>query len=220
MDIIPLGLSAFKLKGKKASVICDPYDVETVGLKAIKNATADIVTISHDHPDHNNASLITPATDGREVVVFNGPGEYEAAGVEITGIATYHDGKNGAERGKNTIYSIIIDGITAVHCGDLGHKLTDEQAEIIENVDILLIPIGGTYTIDANVAAQVIAQLEPSIVVPMHYHRAQLNQKVFGTIAPVSTFLKEMGLETVVAQPKLTTTKDKLPSELQVVVLE
>lgn len=219
MDILPLGLSAFKLKGKKVSVVCDPYDPTMTGLKFPKHTSAAIVTISHTHPDHNNSEIVENP-EGGEKVIFAGPGEYEAQGVEVIGIATFHDGKNGAERGSNIVYQITIDGVHIVHCGDLGHTLTDEQAEHIEACDVLLVPVGGVYSLDAKEAAKVVAQIEPSIVVPMHYQQPGLDPKVFGTLAPVSQFLKEMGQENIAAQSKLTITKDKLPAELQVMVLE
>lgn len=218
MDIIPLGLSSFKLKGKTASVVCDPYDQAMVGLKFPKHTTAHIVTISHDHPDHNNAAVVEP--EEGSVVVFKGPGEYEARGVEITGVPTYHDEKNGAERGRNTLYRIDIDGISILHCGDLGHKLTEEQEEALPNIDVLLIPVGGLYSLDARTANEVVTQLEPNIVIPMHYHVSGLNAKVFGGLAPVSQFLKEIGQETVAPTSKFKVTKDSLPAETQVVVLE
>ena len=149
-----------------------------------------------------------------------GPGEYEADGVDVTGVATFHDNKEGAERGKNTMYKIDIDGVTILHCGDLGHKLTEEQVEFIDNVDVLLVPTGGFYTIDASQAAEVVTQLEPNIVIPMHYQREGLNQKIFGNLASVSAFLKAVGQENVVSSPKLKVTKDSLPQETQVVILE
>ena len=138
----------------------------------------------------------------------------------MVGVEAFHDGKNGAERGKNTIYKIEMEGISLVHLGDLGHKLTEGQTEILSGVDVLFIPVGGIYTIDAQTAAEVATQLEPSIIIPMHYQRAGLNPQAFAELAPVSNFLKEMGKEGIVPQPKLKVTKDTLPQETQVVVLE
>lgn len=114
----------------------------------------------------------------------------------------------------------MIDGVAVCHLGDLGHKLSDVQVDAIGQLDILLIPVGGFFTIDAKTAAQVVAQLEPSIVVPMHYYRegmaAMFKEKVEG----VDKFLKEMGAEGLAPQSKLTMTKDKLPETTTVVVLE
>jgi len=221
MDIIPLGHSAFKLKGKQTTVICDPYDPEMVGLKLPKNhLKAHIVTVSHEHPDHNYTKLIEREDEGLAVLIFSEPGEYEARGVEVTGIATFHDASEGRERGTNTVFRITVDGVHIVHCGDLGVQLTEVQLEQIGDCDILLIPVGGHFTIGPADAVKVVNALEPGIVIPMHYKRTGLNEKNFAPLVPVSEFLKEIGKEAVVAQPKLSVTKDKLPEETQVVVLE
>ncbi len=219
MEIIPLGLSAFLLKGKNASVICDPYDPQMAGLKFPKHTTAHIVTVSHNHADHNFVNVVEDEP-GSTKMVFQGPGEYESRGVDITGIATFHDGKEGAERGGNTMYKIEIDGVSLLHCGDLGHKLTEEQEELVDAVDVMLIPVGGFFTIDAAAAVEVVTQLEPSIVIPMHYQRAGLNPQIFGNLAPVANFLKAIGCETIQPQAKFKVTRDSLPEETQVVVLE
>jgi L-ascorbate metabolism protein UlaG (beta-lactamase superfamily) len=218
MDIIPLGHASFKLKGKTTSVVTDPYDSQVVGLKFPKNTTAHIITISHAHPDHHNPQGVSP--EEGEIIVFSDPGEYEVRGVEISGIASFHDDKGGVQRGKNPIFKIHMDGLNVVHLGDLGHLLTEEQEELLDDVDILLIPCGGFYTIDAKTAAQVATTLEPSVVIPMHYQKSGLNPELFSVLTPVSAFLKEVGKEGVVPLPKLKMTKDTLPQEMQVVVLE
>lgn len=218
MEIIPLGLSSFKLKGKIATVITDPFDPEMTGLKFPKDAICDIVTISHGHPDHNASHLVKGTTG--EPLFFTGSGEYEAKGVEVTGVASFHDDKEGKERGKNILFRIDIDGVRLLHCGDLGHKLNETEEEQLGDIDVLFIPVGGVYTIDARIASEVVTQLEPSIVIPMHYGRPELNEKLFGQLSPVSVFLKEMGKEGVTPLPKLKVTKESLPPETQVVVLE
>lgn len=215
MDIIPLGHASFKIKGKQATVVTDPYVSEAVGLKFPKHTEATIVTVSHEHDDHNAVGAVEGA-----VYVVRGPGEYEVRGTSIIGISVFHDAAGGTERGKNTIYRIEIDGLRVVHLGDLGHTLTAAQVDSLDGVDILMIPVGGLYTITPSQAREVIAEIEPSIVIPMHYGRAGLNPKTFGELLPVSAFLKEMGKEDVVPQPKLAVSKDKLPAELQVIVLE
>lgn len=210
MEISWLGQAAFKLKGKSATVITDPYQSE-IGLKWPK-VEADIVSISHDHPDHNNTGAVTGATYTAE-----GPGEYEIKGVAFTGVPSWHDDKEGAERGRNVIYTFNIEGVRICHLGDLGQaQLTDPQLEEIGDVDVLLIPVGGVFTIAAAEAAKVIAQLEPKIIIPMHYQIPEL--KV--TLDPVENFLKEMGKEAIVPVSKLSVTSDKLPEETQIVVLE
>jgi len=210
MDIYWYGQSFFKLKGKNATVLIDPFQPEMVGLKLPKDLATDIVLRTHDHPDHNNIAAI-PGTP----VVIAGPGEYDSKGVAVTGIGVYHDNASGAERGKNTIYHIDIDNVNVVHLGDLGHELTQDQIEAIGSCDILLIPVGGTYTIDAKVASEVVAQLEPQIIIPMHF----LVDGLKIPLEPVDKFLKEMAVEKVEPQPKLTISRDRLPEEPQVLVL-
>lgn len=215
MEITPLGHSSFKLRGKHAIVITDPFDPSMVGLKFPKHTEADIVTVSHDHHDHNAVSLIEGAP-----FVVKGAGEYEVKGVGIVGIGVFHDEEKGAARGKNTIYRIEIDGVSVVHLGDVGHTLSTEQVEVLDGVDVLFVPVGGTYTIDASRAAAIIHEVEPSIVIPMHYGRPEFNQKAFGELAGVAAFLKEIGKEGLAPVAKLTVVKGKIPEGMQVVVLE
>jgi L-ascorbate metabolism protein UlaG (beta-lactamase superfamily) len=215
MEITYLGHASFRIKGKTTTVVTDPYAPDFIGLKFPKHVTADIVTVSHDHADHNAVGQI----EGTPYVV-HGPGEYEIKGVGIMGIPSYHDTEQGAKRGKNTIYRIEIDGLSIVHLGDLGHTLSAAEVDNLDGVDILMIPVGGFYTIDAAAAVSVINEIEPSIVLPMHYGRADLSEKIKSNLATRETFLKEIGKEDVVPQPKLMITKDKLPEQMQVVILE
>jgi L-ascorbate metabolism protein UlaG (beta-lactamase superfamily) len=214
MDITYLGHSSFRVRGKTATVVTDPYSAD-VGLKFPRHMEADIVTVSHDHGDHNAVSQI----EGTPFVV-KGPGEYEIKGIGVVGFSVFHDEQKGALRGKNTIYRIEVDGVSIVHLGDLGHMLTSEEVEALDGVNILMLPVGGLHTIDAAKASHLINEIEPSIVIPMHYGRPELNQKIFGTLAPLSVFLKEIGKEGVAPVPKLVISKDKLPTEMQVVVFE
>src|SRR3989344_5861765 len=214
MEIQYIGHSSFKIRGKNASVVCDPYDPQFTGLKFPK-ISAEIVTISHNHGDHNNSEGVSDKT-----LVISGPGEYEVKGVKVVGLSTYHDGKEGKERGKNTIYRIDIDKISPVHLGDLGHKLTDSQIDSLGTVDILLIPVGGVYTLNPAEAAVVVSQLEPKVIIPMHYKRKELDEKTFAGLADLNLFLKELGKTDIAPLPKYTTTREKLPSEATVVVLE
>lgn len=210
MDIYFYGQACFKLKGKTATVFIDPYKEEFTGLKLPKDLSATVAVSTHDHDDHNNLDSITDSE-----LKISGPGEYEVGGVSITGVATYHDTEKGAQRGKNTVYNISVDGLNIVHLGDLGEKLTEEQIDEIGSTDILLVPVGSVYTIDAKVASDVVSQLEPRIVIPMHYALPGLKFE----LEPVENFLKEMGFDSAEPQPKLSVTRDKLPTELQVVVL-
>jgi len=148
--------------------------------------------------------------------VIDGPGEYEIGGVLIMGIATFHDGERGKKRGKNTVYLMEIDEISVCHLGDLGHVLTGEQVEEIDDVDVLLLPVGGVSTIDAPVAAEVVRQLEPKAVIPMHYKTPALGWE----LEPVERFLKEIGAKEVNSQPKLSLTKSNLPASTQVFLLD
>ncbi len=210
MDIYYYGQACFKLKGKTATVFVDPYKEEFTGLKLPKDLSASVAISTHNHDDHNNLEAITDT-----VLKVSGPGEYEVGGVSITGVATYHDKEKGSQRGKNTVYNISIDGLNIVHLGDLGDKLTEEQIDEIGSTDILLVPVGSVYTIDAKTAADVVSSLEPRVVIPMHYATPGLKFE----LEPVENFLKEMGFDNSQPQPKLSITKDKLPDELQVIVL-
>lgn len=213
MEIIHLGHSSFKIRGKQATIVTDPFDAGMVGIKFPK-VEARIVTISHEHKDHNNAKGV----EGNPYII-RGPGEYEISDVFVRGIATHHDNKYGEERGRNTIYKFEIDGIHLAHLGDLGHKLSDQQLDDLGDVDILLIPVGGVYTIDAKKAAEVVTQIEPHIVIPMHYNEDRLNQETVGKLSKVGEFFKEIG-KSINLQPKLTISKDKIPVDLQVIALE
>lgn len=210
MDLYWYGQACFKIKGKQTSIIIDPFSPEFTGLKLPKDMSADIAIKTHEHEDHSNLSAVTG-----DPVLVTGPGEYEIKGVAVTGVQTPHDAKGGEERGNNTVYTILIEGLNIVHLGDLGDKLTQEQVEGIGLCDILLIPVGGVYTIGPEQATQIISQLEPSIIIPMHYKLPGLKFD----LSELDVFVKEMGVENVEPQTKLTITKDKLPAEPQVVVL-
>ncbi len=208
MDITYLGHSSFKLKGKGASIITDPYHA-TNGQK-FPSIGSDIVTISHDHDKHNAAELVKD-----QPFVVSGPGEYEIKGVKIVGVSSYHDAKQGKEKGKNTIYNIKIDGIRICHLGDIGQsELSSAQMENIGNVHILFTPVGGRYTLDSSTASKIVAEIEPRIVIPMHYSSNELDRN----LDTVSKFLKEMGATQTETTTKLSITRDKLPDELSVVV--
>lgn len=207
-----LGHSSFKLKGKTSTVVCDPYGDE-IG-KFPRDVAAEVVTVSHDHFDHNQTAKVKGVP-----FVISGPGEYEVKGISVIGVPTWHDDNQGGKRGPNTVYVIEIDGLRVVHAGDLGHKLSETQASEIGPVDIALIPVGGNYTIDAKTAAEVAKQLDPWIIVPMHYRQPGIN--LSGELAGVEDFLLAMGLAGDTPRlAKLVVSKEKLPTETQVVVLE
>ncbi len=211
-----MGQACFKLKGKTTTVIIDPYDSEFTGLKLPRDLTSEVVLSSHDHQDHNNTDAIAASPSGNPPMEFSEPGEYEVGGVVISGIDSFHDDNGGSQRGKNTIFHMLFDNLNIVHLGDLGQsKLTEEQVNQIGETDILLTPVGGVYTIDAKAAADIVSQLEPKIIIPMHYKVEGLKFELEG----VETFLKEMGAEGAAAQPKLSISREKLPEEPTVVVL-
>lgn len=212
MEIVYLGHSSFKIKGKTASVVTDPYN-EKCG-KFPKDTTADIVTISHHHPDHDQVKFVSG-----DPFVIDGAGEFEVKGVSVIGVASWHDDKQGELRGNNFVYVIEVDGLRICHLGDLGHKLDEKQLEDIGSIDIALIPVGGEYTLDAKTAVEVTKQLDPWIIIPMHYQQPGLDAATFGKLAGVEVFLKEQGKE-VAPIPKLVITHEKLPEETQTVVLE
>lgn len=213
MDITYLGHSSFKLKGKSATLVTDPFDPKMVGIKFPK-VKADIVTVSHDHEDHNRHDLIK---DVKRVV--NGPGEYEISEVSIIGVSTYHDDKKGKLRGKNTIYIIEMDKMRVVHLGDLGHKLKEKMVERLGNVDVLMVPTGGEYTIDSSQAIEVVQSIEPSYVIPMHYKVSGLDKKTFGKLEGPDAFLNEIGLASQ-EQEKLSVKRSDLGEDQKVVVLK
>jgi L-ascorbate metabolism protein UlaG (beta-lactamase superfamily) len=209
MEISWLGHSCFRLKGSHAIVITDPYSPD-LGY-SLGKPTARIVTVSHEHPGHSYIQGI-----GGQPKVVSRPGEYEINDVLIIGIATFHDREGGRKRGKNTVYLVEMDEIAVCHLGDLGHVLTSEQVEELGNVDVLLLPVGGVSTINAPVAAEVVRQLEPKAVIPMHYKTPALSWE----LEPVERFLKEIGAKQVNSQPKLSLTKSNLPLNTQVFLLD
>ena len=210
MDISWFGQSCFKIKGKQASIILDPYS-DQIGFKLPK-LESDIVAITHDHYDHSASSEVSG-----DPFVITGPGEYEIKGISVVGMSSFHDNKKGQERGKNILYNVQVDGVRIAHLGDLGQEeLTAAQIEGLGNVGVLMIPVGSVYTIDASTAAKIAASLEPDIILPMHYQ----DKEAKVDLEPVENFLKEMGKENVEKVKKLTVSKDRLPSEPQVVLLE
>lgn len=214
MDITYLGHSSFKIKGKTASLVVDPFDEKFIGIKFPKT-DADILLISHHHHDHDKAENVISVKR-----IIDGPGEYEINGVSIIGIQTFHDDKKGAERGKNTVYVIEIDGIRLLHLGDLGHRLTDDQVKEIGNIDILFLPVGGLYTIDSKLAIEVYKQIGAAIIIPMHFKPDGSENEILKGLSGVDEFLKESGLR-VEKLPKLSIKEGDIKSDEEyAVVLE
>lgn len=211
MDISWLGHSCFRLRGKEATLVTDPPG-PTTGY-ALGRLTADIITVSHDHAGHNHVKGI-----GGDPKVVDGPGEYEIKGTLISGVQTYHDRERGKKLGRNTAYLITLDDVHICHLGDLGDKLDDHAQEVLNGCDVLLIPVGGGNALNAAQAASVIAQLEPAIIIPMHY--ATPAYKLIGSpLDPVEKFCSEMGVTPPEPVSKLTVTPNSLPAETQIVIL-
>ncbi len=208
MDVTWLGHGCFRLRGRNAAVVTDPYP-PAIGLK-LQRLEADLVTVSHEHDNHNYTQAV------RDAYEIRGPGEYEVSGVSVIGFPTYHDDEKGAKRGRNTVFLIEIDDVRVCHLGDLGHRLDDADAETVSSVDVLLVPVGGRTAINAAQAAEVVRQLEPRYVVPMHYAIPGLKLE----LDPVDRFLKEMGVTDAEPMPKLSVQASAGEYETKVVVLE
>jgi len=216
MQIFWLGHACFQITtqaGKNALVriVIDPFD-EKIGLKMPK-VDADILLISHNHYDHNNKKAV-----GGDYFLIDTPGEYEVKGVYIKGISAFHDEKEGQERGMVTLFRIESEEIRLCHFADFGQKfLNSDQEEKIGEIDVLMIPVGGIYTISPKTAWQIAQQIEPKIIIPMHYKIPGLKLE----LKEVKEFLKEAGQEDVQPQKKLTIKKKDLEGkEMNIVVLE
>jgi L-ascorbate metabolism protein UlaG (beta-lactamase superfamily) len=205
-----LGHACFRLRSRDVTLVFDPvgrqygYDISKV--------RADIVTISHQHAGHNNVEALKGA-----FTTIDGPGEYEIKEIFITGIRAYHDDERGQRYGHNTIYTVHLEDLVFCHLGDLGHTLTADQLEQIGPVDVLMVPVGGA-SLSAARAVEVISQIEPGLVVPMHY--ATGNAPAAG-LEPLDKFSREMGLHDLPVRDRLVVRKSDLPEEshVQVVVL-
>ncbi len=209
MEIFWYGLSCFRFKSRQLTIVADPFSPE-VGLTH-SPVRAQVVTISHDAPGHHHLKAVR----GYEHV-FDGPGEYEVNGVFITGVATYHRGQPG-KRERNTAFLYEFDDLSIGHLGDLGEMLDRKQIEAFNSPDVLMVPVGGGDTLDASKAVEVITELEPRIVIPMHYAQPGLKLK----LDPLEKFLKEMGTETMEPMPSLKLRRsDVAGDETRVVLLE
>ena len=210
-------ISVSNSRDHSADIVIDPFD-EEIGLK-VPNFSADILLVTHQHHDHNYVIAVKPArAGGGTPFLINGPGEYEVKEVFIRGVPAFHDDSEGKEKGANTIYTIEAEGLRFCHLGDLGQKqLTDEQLEKIGNIDVLMIPVGGEFTISSQEAQRIVSQIEPRIVIPMHYELPKLKIK----LDDVGKFLKAMGKNSVVPQDKFTVKSSALPKDgTEVVVLQ
>jgi len=209
MEISWLGHSCFRIRGKQATIVTDPvspgkgYTLGKLG--------ANIVTVSHDHNGHNYTAGVSDNPH-----VLSRPGEYEVSGVLVIGLDSFHDTSRGTEKGKNTIFVMETEEMSICHLGDLGCPLSASQVEEIGKVDILMIPVGGGSTINATAASAIVRQIEPKIVLPMHYKTSLFQD----SLEPVEVFLKEMGVTDTTTKPKLSINKNSFPLTTQVMLLE
>jgi len=206
MKIRWLGHASFLIEGQGVRIVTDPYD--QIGIEFPK-VEADVVTSSHDHFDHNATDKVA----GNPSVV-RGVGTHEAAGVKFEGIGTYHDETRGSQRGKNTVFCFELEGIRVCHAGDLGHTLDEETVSKIGRVDVLMVPVGGTYTVTAEGAEQVVEALNPKVVIPMHFRIEGLALPISDESAFVAKFARVERVDELELAPHT------LPQELTVYVLK
>lgn len=204
------GHNCFRIRAREAMILTDPVGRST-GYTLAKNAPADVITLSHE-----GGGAVTLDGLKTEATILRGPGEYEIHDVFVTGIRTDRDASGSAERGHNTVYLIEVEGMVVCHLGDLGHVLSEEQAQSMANADILLIPVGGGGALEPSVAAEVVAQINPKLVVPMRYATAQGDRGLGG----VEPFCKELGVEIPTPEEKLTIRHSELGETIRVVTLQ
>jgi len=210
MKVKWLGHSAFVITSDTGiRIITDPYATEEILSYGDIKESADIVTISHEHHDHNNAAAVR----GNPAVVRK---TTEVKGINFRGIPTYHDEAAGKERGNNTIFCFEVDGVKVCHLGDLGHMLNERQAAELGEIDILLTPVGGFYTIDAATASQICDQLKPRVIIPMHYR----NKKCTSPISGVDEFLQGKKNVSRLDTSEVEFKSGKLPADTQIIVLQ
>lgn len=218
MDITYLGHSCFKLKGKQGVVVTDPY-AKDVGF-SMPSVSADIVTVSHQHFDHNAIQQVAGTVRRPKPFIVSAPGEYEVGGISVFGQRTFHDNEQGKEKGENIVYAIHIDNTCIVHLGDLGHTLSEQVIEKLGNVDVLLCPIAGIYGIlDIKKALEVIQSIEPTYVIPMHYNTDKHDKKAFIGMHTVEEFMKAYGV-TKEPVPSFTVAEGNVPETTELVILK
>jgi L-ascorbate metabolism protein UlaG (beta-lactamase superfamily) len=210
MEITWYGHSCFRLTERgMASIVTDPFDHQVVGYEALK-LKADIATVSHDAPGHNFVSAVKGRTH-----TITGPGEYEIGGVFITAVQTNGHGNLDQGELRNTLYVFDYDGVTVAHLGDLRRVPSQTEVEALGEVNVALVPVGGGGGLHAAKAAEVVSVLEPGIVIPMHYG----TPAALVDLAPLNKFLKEMGLGDIAPLDSLKVTRNSIPDETRVVVL-
>ncbi len=208
-----LGHACFAIYGKDLTIVTDPHNGTDIGLRP-PDVKADIVLVSHGHYDHVDGIELVSKPNTKVFDSFEGETEYK--GVKIIGIRAFHDKSYGEIRGENYIYVFDIDGMRFCHLGDLGHILENEQLEKIKNIEVLFVPVGGVFTIDAEEAREVVNQIKPNIVIPMHYKIPKLNVPIRG----VDEFIRSQKNVEVLETDTVELTKENLPKETRVIVLK
>ena len=210
MKVKWLGHASFLITSDTGTrIITDPYARGEHLTYGDINESADIVTVSHEHGDHSNVSAVRGNPEAIR-------GTAKVKGIELKGIPTYHDNTGGSQRGKNTVFCFEVDGVRVCHLGDLGHPLSDEQAAGLGTVDILIIPVGGNYTIDAKAASQVCDKLKPKVIIPMHFK----NDKCTFPIAGVDEFLQGKEGVSRLDTSEVEFKQGELPATTKTVVLK
>ena len=211
MKIKWLGLASFLISSDdRTRIITDPYETGADLTYREITQSADVVTVSHDHFDHNNVSAVRGNPQ-----IFRKIGKSDIKGIGFRGIASFHDSFSGKDRGKNMISCFEVDGVKLCHLGDLGHQLNDEQISEIGPVDVLLMPVGGVYTIDAKIATELCDRLKPKIVIPMHF----MDGKCRFPIAGVDDFLEGKQNFNHLDTSEIDVRSDDLPPSTQILVL-
>lgn len=208
MKIRWYGHACFELNSSRGvRIVADPFDAK-VGYE-VPDIEANIVTLSHDHYDHNNLSAVKG-----EYVLVKDTGDYNIEEITIQGFSTYHDHEMGVKRGKNIVFKYIIDKLTIVHLGDLGHLLDQDILQNLEDIDVLLIPTGGTFTIDSSEAFELVTTISPKIIIPMHYKTEKINFN----IEPVYNFTKYFDNVVYLDSNELNISDGQLKKNNQVIV--
>lgn len=215
MQITYHGQSCFKIKGKLGTVVTDPFDDEAVGI-SMPRLAADIVTVSHQHPDHNATNKVKGGDKRDEAFIVDFPGEYEVGGISVFGTKSFHDQVDGVEKGKNIIFKVLIDGLAVCHLGDLNHQLSEEQLNAIGSVDILFLPVGGPASLMAEESMKVAQAINPSIFIPMHF--AGPGYPADTRLQSLDNFLQLYGVSPEPVE-KLNVERDNLPEEMQLVLI-
>ncbi len=214
MIIFYLGHSCFKIQTDVGIVLIDPFS-DKIGFK-MPQEKVNLITISHDHEDHNNWQ------SGRFVdqkkIILSHPGEYEVNNISVFGYDSYHDEQKGAVRGKNVIFNFFVDGLNICHLGDLGEILSEKQIEELGEIDVLMVPIGGGFTLDVKKALELVNKIEPRIFIPMHYYQDGLSDN-FKQLQTLKDLVNEYGMEPAPVK-RILIDKNKLPEETELVIME